>query len=139
MQFFTRLLTAAIAAAPFFVQAVPLAPRQSDGKIPGKYIIRLKPNADVATIASHHNKVREIHARNLARRSTAEERAGKEHEYNFGGFKGYAGSFDPATIAEVEAMDEVLTVEQDYIMYLMQSDPPFPSNSTNTSSLVTRK
>lgn len=138
MQFFTRLLAAAAVAAPFLTQAAPLTPRQSDDKIPGKYIIRLKPTADVATVASHHIKVRQIHARNLAKRYNEEESAGKEREYNFGGFKGYAGSFDPATIAEVEAMDEVVAVEEDFMMYTAQYNTTIPDNSTK-SGLVTQE
>ncbi|KAL6710311.1 hypothetical protein ACN47E_009257 [Coniothyrium glycines] len=139
MQFITRVLAAAAAAAPFLAQAAPLSTRQSDDIIPGKYIIRLKPDADIATIASHHIKVREIHARNLARRYTEEESGGKEREYSFGGFKGYAGSFDAATITELEAMDEVMIVEPDYIMYTAQVNSTVPDNTNISASLVTQE
>jgi oryzin len=107
MQFFTRMLAAAVAAAPFLAQAAPVAPRAEDELIPGKYIIQLKPGTDTASIATHHNKLRDIQARNLARRSDGEVSAGVEREYDFGDFKGYAGEFDEATIEELKALPEV--------------------------------
>lgn len=106
MQFFTRILTVAVVAAPFLAAAVPLAAGQGDDRIPGKYIVQLRPGTDVAAIMAHHNTVREIHARNLARRQE-ESSVGVEREYNFGGFKGYAGSFDAATAEELKALPEV--------------------------------
>jgi len=139
MHFFTPLLAAALAAAPLFAQAVPLSLRQSNDKIPGKYIIRLKPDTDVAAIAAHHNKVRDIHARNLGRRYNGQGRAGKEREYSFGGFKGYAGSFDAATVEELKALPEVVTVEEDFIMYTVQVNSTVPDNSTTSAPLITRK
>ncbi|EAT79537.2 hypothetical protein SNOG_13210 [Parastagonospora nodorum SN15] len=85
--------------------------------IPGKYIIQLKPDTDVASIAAHHNKVRSIYARNLARRGEdGTSGSPVEREFGFGDFKAYAGSFDEATIEELKAMPEVLDVEQDFIM-----------------------
>ncbi|KAF9697838.1 hypothetical protein EKO04_004302 [Ascochyta lentis] len=117
MQFFTRIVALAAAATPFLASAAPLSARQADDKIPGKYIVQLKPDTDVASIAAHHNAVREIHARNLAKRDvTAEEEAGIEREYGFGDFKGYAGAFDAATIEELKSLPEVLEVVEDYIM-----------------------
>lgn len=106
MQFFTRVVALAAAVMPF-AAAAPLAQRNANA-VPGKWIITLKPEADLAAIESHHNKVREIHARNIARRSVAdEEKGGVEHEYGFGDFKGYSGSFDPATIEELKNLPEV--------------------------------
>jgi oryzin len=108
MQFFTRILTLAAAATPFIANAAPLASRAADEFIPGKYIIQLKPDTDVASIAAHHNRVRSIHARNLARRDgDAAVSGGMEREFQIGGFKAYAGSFDETTIEELKAMDEV--------------------------------
>ncbi|KAF2713793.1 subtilisin-like protein [Pleomassaria siparia CBS 279.74] len=124
MQSFTRFLAfaaAAAAAVPFLAQAAPVTDRATTSTafptIPGKYIITLKPGVDVATISNHRLKVREIHARNIARRGVSEaEIGGVEHEYGFGTFSGYSGSFDEATIAELSALDEVLAVEPDSIM-----------------------
>ena len=108
MQFFTRVLALAATAVPFLTQAAPLSPRSTDDLIAGKYIIQLRPDTDIASIAAHHNKVRDIHARNLARRdSDGDVSTGVEREYDFGSFKGYAGSFDDATIEELKALPEV--------------------------------
>lgn len=108
MQFFTRFLALAATAAPFLAQAAPLSPRSTDSLIAGKWIIQLKPDTDIASVTAHHEKVRAIHARNLARRDNdAEVSTGIEREYDFGNFKGYAGSFDEATIEELKALPEV--------------------------------
>jgi hypothetical protein len=49
MQFFTRVLSLAAAAAPFIASAAPLASRAADDLIPGQYIIQLKPETDIAS------------------------------------------------------------------------------------------
>lgn len=108
MQFLTRITALAAVAAPFVANAAPVDTPRANEVIPGKYIVQLKPDTDVASIAAHHNKVRSIHARNLARRG--DDGAGGapvEREYGFGNFKGYAGSFDDATIEELKALPEV--------------------------------
>lgn len=111
MQFFTRITALAAAAAPFLAQAAPVVAPRANDLIPGKYIIQLKPDTDVASIAAHHNKVRSIHARNLARRGNdGPGGAPVEREYGFGDFKGYAGSFDEATIEELKTLPEVIQV-----------------------------
>lgn len=109
MQFFTCAVAIATVLTPFFASAVPVSARQTaDEIIPGKYIIQLKPDADVASIAAHHDVVRDIHARNLAKRdiAAAEEEAGVEREFGFGDFKGYSGAFDAATVEELKALPE---------------------------------
>ncbi|KAH7119750.1 subtilisin-like protease-like protein [Dendryphion nanum] len=113
MQFLFRL--AAVAALPFFVQGAPLSKKEA---IPGKYIILFKPTVNVTTILSHHNTVREIHARNiLSRRDiSALESSGLEFEYGFGDFHAYVGGFDAKTIEELENLPEVLNIEEDSVM-----------------------
>ncbi|OAK96594.1 subtilisin-like protein [Phaeosphaeriaceae sp. SRC1lsM3a] len=129
MQFFTCLAALAAVAAPFLVGAAPVSPRAANEVIPGKYIIQLKPDTDVASIAAHHSKVRSIYARNLARRSEDDSSVGVEHEFQIGDFKAYAGSFDDATIEELKALPEVLVVEQDFMMHtnavVTQSSAPW--------------
>jgi acyl-homoserine lactone acylase PvdQ len=124
MQFFTRITALAAAAAPFLAHAAPVETPRAKEVVPGKYIVQLKPDTDVASIAAHHNKVRSIHARNLARRgeqdgyvASRDGLSGEpvEREYGFGDFKAYAGSFDDATIEELKALPEV-------------SKPALPSN-----------
>ena len=109
MQFFTRIVALAVAATPFLASASPISARQANGVVPGKYIVQLKPNTDIASIAAHHEVVRDIQARNLAKRdsSAAEEEAGVEREYGFGDFKGYAGTFDAETVEELKSLPEV--------------------------------
>ncbi|KNG50766.1 alkaline serine protease alp1 [Stemphylium lycopersici] len=116
MQPFTHILALVVAVAPFFAQAAPLSTRPSEDIVAGKYLVQLMPDVDVASIASHHQKVRGIKARNLGRRDDAEEDTSIQ-EYDLGDFKGYAGSFDSATIAELEAMPEVMLVEKDFMMH----------------------
>ena len=114
MQFFNRL-TAVAAAVLTLAFAAPV-PSESE-LVPGKYIVQLKPNVDVATIAAHHEKVRKIHAENVAKRDVFEgESAGIEQDFGFGDFHGYAGGFDENTVEELKKMPEVLNVEQDTIM-----------------------
>ncbi|KAI4944085.1 hypothetical protein J4E91_008940 [Alternaria rosae] len=117
MQFFTRITALAAAVAPFLAQAAPVAAPPANEIIPGKYIVQLKPDTDVESIAAHHNIVRSIHARNLARRGDdGPSGAPVEREYGFGDFKAYAGSFDEATVEELKALPEVLAIEPDFIM-----------------------
>lgn len=112
-----RLLTS-LAAATFalLTQAAPVA--TAGQAVPGKWIITLRPDADIATIESHFLKVRELHDSNVRRRGDASgtEPGGVEQRYGFGSFKGYAGSFDSNTIEELRALPEVLNIEQDSIM-----------------------
>jgi len=69
--------------------------------IPGKYIVTLKPEADVG---SHITWVNGIQARNV-RRQDAE--SGITNSYAFKSFSGYAGAFDDATIEEIRNSAEV--------------------------------
>lgn len=111
MQLFARFLALAAAAAPFLTQAAPVS-AVAGQVVPGKWIITLTPEADIATIAAHKERVRAIHASNIARRSVSEEETGGiEREYGFGEFNGYAGSFDTATIEELRTLPEVSKVK----------------------------
>jgi oryzin len=108
MQFFTRITALAAVAAPFLANAAPVAVASASEVIPGRYIVQLKPDTDIASIAAHHNKVRSIYARNLARRGVDDSDGSPvEREFGFGDFKAYSGSFDDATIEELKAMPEV--------------------------------
>lgn len=116
MQFFTRITALAAAAAPFLAQAAPVVAPPANEIIPGKYIVQLKPDTDVESIAAHHNIVRSIHARNLARRGdNGPSGAPVEREYGFGDFKAYAGSFDEATVEELKTLPEVSEVVAQFI------------------------
>lgn len=81
--------------------------------VSGRYIITLKDTADPA---AHIAWVSDVHTRSLVRRQEDEEfAAGVEKEYQIDGFKAYVGEFDEATIAEIEASDDVEEVEEDQI------------------------
>lgn len=118
MQSFTRFLALAAAAVPFLAQAAPVTQRAADD-LTGKYIVQLKADTDVNSIASHHNKVRQIHARNLARRNTEDVSTGIEREFHLGDFKGYSGSFDDATVEELKALPEVTCFVSCYFVLLL--------------------
>jgi hypothetical protein len=102
------LAALAAVAAPFLALGAPF--KQSE-VVKGKYIIQLRPDVDIATIVAHHNKVRDIHKRNILTRrdlsGDAPETGGVENEYGFGEFHGYSGGFDEATIEELKKMPEV--------------------------------
>ncbi|KAH7034607.1 alkaline protease [Microdochium trichocladiopsis] len=82
--------------------------------IPGKFIVTLKQGASAADVASHLNRVRDIHARSLSRRDTV----GVEKTYAIEDFNAYAGEFDDETIAAIKEDPYVLEVEQDQIWTL---------------------
>ena len=112
MQSFTRFLALAAAAVPFIAQAAPVPGTALGETIPGKWIIQLKPEANIATVAS---KVQDIHARNIARREiSVDEQGGIEQEYSLGEFKGYSGSFDAATVEELKNLPEVGLVSSNW-------------------------
>lgn len=74
--------------------------------ISGKYIVTLKPEADVG---SHITWVNGIQARSL-RRQNAD--SGITKSYAFKSFSGYAGAFDDATIEEIRNSAEVRRAQQ---------------------------
>lgn len=119
MRFFIRALSLAVAAASFLAHAAPIATRSTEDLIAGRYIVQLKPDVDVASFTAHREQVRSIVARHLGlgRRNDVDLNAGIDQEYDLGDFKGYAGAFDPAVVAELEAMDDVFLVEKDFLMY----------------------
>ncbi|POS72761.1 subtilisin [Diaporthe helianthi] len=91
--------------------------------IPGKYIVTLKPGADVT---NHITWANGIQARNV-RRQDAE--SGVTNQYAFNSFSGYAGAFDDATIEEIRNSAEVAAVEEDAVWELYalttQADAPW--------------
>jgi len=107
----------ALAALLPVLNAAPVPAPQDEPVQPvsvsGKYIITLKDTADPA---AHVAWVSGVHARSLARRQDGKEpTAGVEKEYEIDGWKAYVGQFDEATIAEIQASDDVEEVEEDQI------------------------
>ena len=142
MQMFTRLALALAAVLPVINAAA--VPRQASPEVvEGKYIVLLKPELDAEAVQAHTSWATEIHARSIEKREDgADAPAGIEDTYGYKGFNAYAGSFDEATIAEIKASDEVISVEPDYIMTLSalttQSGAPWGiariSHRTSSSS-----
>lgn len=85
---------------------VDVVKQRAADPIPNKYIITLKEAVAPAEIESHLAWVGEVHARSLSRRQLP----GVEKTYNISTFQGYAGSFDEATISEIESSPEVRTI-----------------------------
>lgn len=73
--------------------------------IEGKYIVTLKPEAEVQVQVSWVN---DVHKRSFSKRDTA----GVEHTYDIKTFKGYAGEFDENTLAEIKANPNVRTLRR---------------------------
>lgn len=105
MQSLFWLFALATATFPFFACAVPFSATVAGQVVPGKWIVTLQPDADVATVVSHFAKVREIQARNVG--GAPQESGTIERQYGFGRFKGYAGSFGEAAIEELRGLPEV--------------------------------
>jgi oryzin len=107
MQVLLQLLAFA-ATVPVLARAARLSAALAEHVVPGKWIVMLRPDADGATMASHLERVREIHKRDVGRRGGVEhESGGIERQYGFRGFKGYAGSFGAAAVEELRRMPEV--------------------------------
>ncbi|KAF4548993.1 Alkaline proteinase-like protein 2 [Elsinoe fawcettii] len=94
--------------------AIPVRRDDDDSKVADRYVVKLK--SDVS-IASHIASIQDIQTTNLAKRDDGAAFAGVIHEYELGSFKGYAGQFDPATVAEIKARPDVESVEHDTILY----------------------
>ena len=102
--------------------AAVASPGAENQAIPGQYIIQLAPDSTVESVAAHQLRVRR-----LARRDDASI----ENTFRIGGFKGYAGVFDEATIAKIADLPEVVRVEPDYIIQV-----PKTSNDLEARKLV---
>ncbi|KAK3376533.1 oryzin precursor [Lasiosphaeria ovina] len=105
------LLAGIVAFTP--VLSAPLD-KLSPEIIPGKYIVTLKPGVSLSDIRTHLNWVTDVHSRSLSRRDSK----GVENVYSIRDFNAYAGSFDAATISEIQRSDQVAAVEPDKVWRL---------------------
>ncbi|KAH8893890.1 subtilisin-like proteinase Mp1 [Thozetella sp. PMI_491] len=96
------------------VYAAPVVDKRSGQVIPGKYIITLKPGASVSQVENHLSWVADVHARSVSRRDTT----GVDKVYNINDFSAYSGSFDPATLSQIQNSNEVAAVEPDQVWTL---------------------
>lgn len=120
-----------------FAFANTFASTSRSGVVPGNYIVQLQPFTNLASISSHHIKVRQIHARNRRqRRSNGVSTLGVQRKFHIGDFKAYSGSFDATTISELRKLPEVLHIESDFIMTTstLSTQDPAPWNLARLSS-----
>ncbi|CAI4219730.1 unnamed protein product [Parascedosporium putredinis] len=90
--------------------AAPASPRGvSPQVVPNKYIVTLRNNLVQPQVDSHLSWVENVHRRSLSRRDS--EASGGVDKVWSASFKGYSGEFDAATIQEIQASEEVLSVE----------------------------
>lgn len=73
--------------------------------IPGKYIVTLKPGAEVN---SHLAWVNDVHSRSITRR---ELHTGVGKTFGIHSFRGYSGAFDDETVARIRRNKQVCTFE----------------------------
>lgn len=102
-----------------FVPAIfasPIIARDERPKyIPGKYLVQVKPDVDASTLLSHHDTVRRLTRRNA-------DHDPVERTFSIGTLNAYLGDFDEASIPDVSALDEVLSIVQDEYIYLEKTD-----------------
>jgi hypothetical protein len=85
--------------------AAPTSSSGVDDTIPGSYIITLKQDIIPPVVKAHMNWVGKVHQRSLKKRDSDK---GVEKTYETeAGFRGYSGTFDPATIKQIKNSPEV--------------------------------
>ncbi|KYK57494.1 serine protease protn [Drechmeria coniospora] len=115
-------LLAYAGAAPFVSETGEFKTSAKTSKvIPGKYIITLKDGLQARDLDSHLDWVNGVHKRGLS----ASQFKGVERTYNGKhiNFRGYAGHFDQATVAEIRKNPDVALVEADQVWELAFIDP----------------
>ncbi|KAH8588072.1 peptidase S8/S53 domain-containing protein [Bisporella sp. PMI_857] len=84
--------------------------RRETSIIPGQYIIQLRPGVSASSLATHLNR-RDSNIQNV---------------YQFGSFSAYTVSATESSIAEIEALPDVVSVESDTLIFI----PPPPTDLT---------
>ncbi|KAK1496383.1 alkaline serine protease Alp1 [Colletotrichum cuscutae] len=95
----------------------------------GKYIIQLKPGTTPEAVTAHHKAVRSLLRRRDGSAGTVEK------TFQIGDFNAYSGSFDDATLEEIAALDEVLSVEIDQPIFV---DPTEQESTLSKRDLTTQ-
>ncbi|EWC47730.1 hypothetical protein DRE_02930 [Drechslerella stenobrocha 248] len=104
--------------------ALPVTVDTEQTPPPKKFIVVLKNQVTSSELHNHTVWATSIHARNLEKRqkntgtSAVSESVGVEEVYEIDKFKAYAGSFDAATLSEIEASEDVDYVEEDQPVYI---------------------
>ncbi len=85
------------------VYAAPVFDKRTGQVVPGKYIVTLKPGVSTSEVQSHLSWVTDVHARSLSGRDAS----GVDKIYSINTFNAYSGSFDDATIAQIQGSEQV--------------------------------
>ncbi|KAK0610154.1 alkaline protease [Bombardia bombarda] len=93
--------------------------------VPDKYIVTLKSGI---SIDAHMSWVADVHSRGLSRRDTT----GIDQVYSIHEFNAYAGSFDTATINEIQNNDDVAAIEPDQVWHINSPTTPRRIPRSNT-------
>ncbi|KAF2762816.1 serine endopeptidase [Pseudovirgaria hyperparasitica] len=125
-----RLLVLLGAVLPAIAAPVVSSARRDAS--PTKYIVTLKPNANV-DLETHLSWVDGIERRSLNARQTT----GIENRYSINSFQAYAGEFDDATLAEIRKNPDVAAIEKDSIMHLYEGNAPKAKRELTTQSGAT--
>jgi cerevisin len=99
-------------------EAAPILSSTTSEVIPDSYIVVFKKHVDADSASSHHSWVQDIHLASENQRTELRKRSafplttdifeGIKHTYNVaGGFLGYSGHFDEATIEQVRSHPDV--------------------------------
>ncbi|KAA8909453.1 alkaline proteinase [Sphaerosporella brunnea] len=111
MQLFTNVFLAALSILPLLVAA-----KKGDA-VPNSYIVVLNDDISPSAFDAHRAWANDLHSSSLAKRGD-HGLAGLRHTFNMKKLKGYSGSFDNETIAEISGRPEVAYVEQDRVVEL---------------------
>ncbi|CRK21952.1 hypothetical protein BN1708_003533 [Verticillium longisporum] len=128
-------VAAVVSATPSFLtetihrDAAPILSSSNAEAIPDSYIVKFKDHVSESSASDHHSWVQKIHDSKGAERLELRKRGqeplvettfdGLKHTYTLGGFLGYSGHFDEATIEEVRKHADVEFVEKDSIVHTM--------------------
>lgn len=114
MQFLTNLALAALAILPVFGSPVPATPKGE--YIPDSWIVILNEGISQSAFQAHQTWASNAYAASLSKRGLEARSNTFDYTYNTGTMKGYAGTFDKATIEEIASRPEVAYVEANGVM-----------------------
>lgn len=110
--------------------AAPTEPARRQAKaIPGKFIVRLRPDSSPESVSAHQLRVRGL----LGRRDES-----IKETYQIGDFNAYSGDFDTATADAIAGLPEVLSVEPDEYIFVEKTDIDSAGVDSSKRALTTQ-
>ncbi|KAK7734734.1 proteinase B [Cytospora paraplurivora] len=112
--------------------AAPILSSSSAEALPNRYIIKFKKHVTESQTSDHHQWLNSVHTANQESRELELRKRGQfplvddvfeglKHTYKIGGgFLGYAGHFDDATIEAIRQHPDIEVIEQDTIVHTMK-------------------